>query len=296
MSNAEGPRPNPARDYDEALHRFAALSGRDGPEISSAGRSRLYAHGRRTSQAVVLIHGFTNCPQQWNLFASQQAEAGDSIVVPRLPGHGHFNRATHALAKIKAPALLATVSEAVDIARGLGDRVALAGISIGGTMAPRVALSRDDIDHTVAIVPFFAVHGFNVKGTRILSRALETLPNVFMRWDPRGDGSQIPSYGYPKFATRMLAESLRIGLEVEAASHERAPAGRTTFLLNAHEPACNNDVPLAIRECFERNRAHSTDLVILEGLPANHDIIDPTNPNARVEVVYPALHAILSST
>lgn len=271
------------------------MSAREGPEISSPGRSRLYAHGHRTPRAVVFIHGFTNCPQQWHLFASQLYEGGDSIVVPRLPGHGHFNRATHALAKVKAPALLATVSEAVDIARGLGERVALAGLSIGGTIAPRVALSRDDIDHTVAIVPFFAVHGFSVQGTRILTRVLETLPNAFMRWDPRGDGSQIPSYGYPKFATRMLAEALRIGLEVEADSHARAPAGRTTFLLNAHEPACNNAVALAIRDGFERNRPTSTNLVILNGLPANHDIIDPTNPSARVDLVYPALRAILSS-
>jgi hypothetical protein len=93
----------------------------------------------------------------------------------------------------------------------------------------------------------------------------------------------------------MLAEALRIGLEVEADSHARAPAGRTTFLLNAHEPACNNAVALAIRDGFERNRPTSTNLVILNGLPANHDIIDPTNPSARVDLVYPALRAILSS-
>jgi carboxylesterase len=294
LSNADGPRPDPAREYDDALRRFAALRARDGPEISSAGRSRLYAHGRRTPRAVVFIHGFTNCPQQWDLFSLQMHAAGDSIVVPRLPGHGHFYRATHALAGVKAAALLATVSEAVDIACGLGERVALAGLSIGGTIAPRVALSRDDIAHTVAIVPFFAVRRFDVKMTRILSAVLETIPNFFVAWDPSGGGRQVPSYGYPKFATRMLAESLRIGLDVEAASHARAPAGRTTFLLNAHEPACNNAVTVAVHDGFERSRAGSTELVVLSDLPANHDIIDPTNPNARIDLVYPALRAILS--
>jgi hypothetical protein len=88
---------------------------------------------------------------------------------------------------------------------------------------------------------------------------------------------------------------LRIGLAVDAASHERAPVGRTSFLLNAREPAVNNDVALLIRERFEERRPQSTGVVVLDDLPANHDIIDPTNPEERVRSVYPELRTLVEA-
>lgn len=271
------------------------LRAREGPEIGSPGRSRFYGHGRRTEAGVVLIHGFTNCPQQWDMFAQELHGTGYTVVVPRLPGHGHRYRGTHALARVRAAALLGAVSEAVDIACGAAGRIVLAGLSIGGTMAVRIALERDDVAHAISIVPFFAPAKFGVRATARLATALERAPNFFVPWDPGGDGSQIPAYGYPKFASRMLAESLRIGLSVAALAQERAPAGHTTFLLNAREPAVNNDVALEIRAALEQSRPGATALRILEGLPANHDIIDPTNPEARVDLVYPALREIIAS-
>jgi carboxylesterase len=295
LSNAEPPAPRPARDFTEAAARFAAVRAREGPEISSAGRSRFYGHGERTATAVVLIHGFTNCPQQWDMFAGELQRAGYSVVVPRLPGHGHRYRATRAPASIGAASLLAAVSEGVDIACGASERVVLAGLSIGATMALRIAFARDDVANAVAIVPFFAPAKLGLGATARLTTVLEFVPNFFVPWDPHGDGSQIPGYGYPKFASRMLAESLRIGLAVDALAQRGAPAGRATFLLNAKEPAVNNDATLAVRTALEQARGGGTVLRILENLPANHDIIDPTNPRARVDLVYPALREIIAS-
>lgn len=296
MSNAEPPPPSPARDYADAERRFEVLRERDGPRVSSAGRSRFYAHGRRTPLGIVLVHGFTNCPQQWDMFSKQLHACGHTVVVPRLPGHGHFNRSTRAPARHPAADLLGCVSEAVDVACGAAAQVVLAGLSIGGAIAVSIALGRDDVSHTIAIVPFFAPGRSDVAGTRLLTRGLERLPNFFVPWDPAGDGSQIPSYAYPKFSTRMLAECLRIALWVETASQERAPSGKTTFLLNAHEPACNNDVARLVCGRFAEHRARSAEAIVLDDLPANHDIVDPTNPQARVDLVYPVLRRLIEAT
>jgi carboxylesterase len=296
LSSVDPPRPTPARTYDEAARRFAALHALDGPEIGSPGRSRFYAHGRRTPLAVVLIHGFTNCPQQWDMFAKELHAGGNSVVVPRLPGHGHLNRATRALAHHGAADLVACVNEAVDIACGAGERVVLAGLSIGGTIAPQVALGRDDVAHTIAIVPFFAPARLSVTQTVALARVLEFVPNFFVPWDPGGDGSSIPSYGYPRFSSRMLAECLRIGRAVEETALERAPAGRMTFVLNAHEPAVNNEVALLVKERFAAHHPESTRVVVFPDLPANHDLIDPTNPEARTSTVYPVLRELIESS
>lgn len=299
MSLANLPPVAPARDYLDAVARFAALAGRETEIISSAGRSRFYGHGERTRDAIVLIHGFTNCPQQWVPFAESLHALGRTVLIPRLPGHGYFNRRTHALAHVSGERLLSTVNEAVDIACGAAERVTVAGLSIGGTIAPWIALNRADVEHAVAIVPFFAVRHFDSAGTVRLARALLTLPNAFVPWDPFGDGAGIPSYGYPRFATRMLGESLDIANEVAAIARKRHPIGReffgrTTFVLNGHEPACNNDVTILVQEHLERSRPGTTRRIDWNDLPANHDIIDPTNPKARTGLVYPRLLDILT--
>ena len=72
--------------------------------------------------------------------------------------------------------------------------------------------------------------------------------------------------------------------------------GATTFVLNAKEPATENPVTLAVCEKFERARSGSTQAVVWDDLPANHDIIDPTNPNARIDLVYPRLRAIVDGS
>jgi carboxylesterase len=296
LSIVDPVHPDPALDYADAVRRFAALAARDGPQISSPGRSRFFGHRRRTERALVFIHGFTNCPQQWVLFASGVHAAGATVVIPRLPGHGHFDRATRAAARPSAAQVLETIHAAVDIARGAAERTILVGLSIGGTIGPSVALARDDIAHTVAMVPFFAVKGFDEARTRRLSALLQHLPNASVPWDPFGDGSQIPSYGYPKFSTKMLGRFLQIGSDVDTIASVRAPAGKTTFVLNAKEPATENPVTLAVCEKFERARSGSTQAVVWDDLPANHDIIDPTNPNARIDLVYPRLRAIVDGS
>lgn len=298
MSFADLPPIAPARDYIDAVARFETLAGRDTDVISSAGRSRFFRHGRRTATAVVFVHGFTNCPQQWVSLATSLHALGLSVVIPRLPGHGYFNRATHALGRVSAERLLSTVNDAVDVACGAGERVVVAGISIGGTIAPWIALHRSDVEHAVAIAPFFAVRHYDVRGTERLAMVLQTLPNVLVPWDPFGDGSHIPSYGYPRFATRMLGECLSIANDVRAVARRRLPFGheffgRTTFVLNAREPAANNAVSVLAQESLERSRPKSTRRIVWDDLPANHDIIDPTNPAARTDLVYPRLRSIL---
>jgi carboxylesterase len=299
LLHAELPKPAPGRDYIDARAQFAALAAPEGAIISSAGRSRFLGHGRRTPLAVVLIHGFTNCPQQWMAFASTLHAQGHTVVIPRLPGHGYFDRRTTALARVSAQSLVTKVNAAVDIARGAGERVAVAGLSIGATLACWVALQRDDVARAVAISPFFAVKGYGVAGTRRLARVLGAVPNVFLPWDPFGDGSQIPSYGYPKFATRMLGECLDLAGDVVGdLAGRRWPIGhpfhgRTVFALNGNEPACNNAVAVLARRRLERSRPETTRLFVWNDLPKNHDIIDPTNPLARTGLVYPRLRELL---
>jgi len=277
----------PARDYAEALERFGALASLDGPRIIPEGRSRFLTHGGRTPLAVVLLHGLTNVPEQWARFGAELHGRGHSVVIPRFPGHGDADRRGTALATVRAGDFLRTASAATDIAAGAGERVVVAGLSIGGAMAAWLAQRRPDVARCVSIVPLFGIGRLNAAANGVLAATLAALPNFLIPWDPRGSAHESPPYAYPNFSTRALAECLRIGLDVYRTARSLAPAGATEFLLNAREPACNNSMSEKVGAAFKAAGRGPCSTVVMDDLPANHDVIDPTNPHARTDLVYP---------
>ena len=145
--------PEPADSYATALVLADRLRAADGPEVNPLCRSRVLEQGRRTRVAVVLLHGYTNCPQQWDRIASAYAASGVSVVVPRLPGHGYADRLTRALGDLTPEALAAVADQAVDIAAGLGEEVHVVGSSAGGALATWLATRRDEVDQLTLISP-----------------------------------------------------------------------------------------------------------------------------------------------
>ncbi|MBD5633139.1 MAG: alpha/beta fold hydrolase [Candidatus Eremiobacteraeota bacterium] len=283
----------PARDYADACARFAALAALDGPRIIPEGRSRFYSRGSRSPLAVVLLHGLTNVPEQWARFAEELHERGHTVVIPRFPGHGDVDRRGTALGAVVADDFLRTASEATDIAAGAGERVVVAGLSIGGAIAAWLAQRRTDIARCVPIVPLFGIARLNASANACLVALLRKLPDYFIPWDPHGSAHESPPYAYPNFPTHALAECVRIGLDVHRSAKDRPPGGTTAMLLNAREPACNNALAFDVAANFGRAAAGACDALILEGLPLNHDVIDPTNPNARIDVIYPRVRALI---
>lgn len=284
----------PARDFVEAEERFAALSKLDeDPLIAWWGRSRAFLHERRTPLAIVLIHGFTSSPQQFVPLAETLEGRGHNVIVPRLPGHGDADRVGRRLIGTRVEAWLATVEESLDIASGLGERVAVAGISAGGVMAAWFALSRRDLAHAVGISPMFGILRLPPFADEVILAVLSHLPDFQVRWDPLGDQKQIAKHAYPCFPTRGLAQCLRLGLDVYTRSRHEAPRSRVTLILNERDPAVNNAMAIEIARRWD---AHGANAITLRGLPGIHDIADPANPYQRTDLVYPALIEALEGT
>lgn len=288
-----GVQARPTRDYGAACAAFERLAARDGPEISDVGRSRFFGHGKRTARAVVLLHGLTNAPAQWVPFAERLHAHGDTVVIPRFPGHGFANRRTHRIARVHANDFLGIASEAVDIACGAGERVVLAGLSIGGAIAAWLALARAELDRSVAVVPFLGVARLPERGNRILTTALVALPNAFIPWDPGGGNKEIPPYAYASFPTHVLGACLAVGLDALRRSATQAPRGRLELALNAREPACNNALAEKMNARLRAQRPDASGLVVWPDLPPIHDIVDPSNPHGRTDLVYPRLRALV---
>jgi esterase/lipase len=288
------PPSHPASSYEEAATRARAFMALDDNSILPAARTVLLDHGTRTRLAVVLFHGITNNPAQYAELAPLVHQAGANVFVPRMPEHGDRDRLTTRLAKLTAEALVVSANEAVDIAFGLGERVALLGISMGGSLTAYFAQYRT-IALAVPVAPDFALLQLPFPVSRLLARIFLVLPNVFFWWDPRAGMKQRPLTAYPRCSTHALMQTLRVGDDVYSAAKQRRPlAERIVTVVNRCDPAVNNEVTEEIvKEWCGWNR-NGVAYVDLRRLPENHDIIDPANPLARTDLVYPKLLEILS--
>lgn len=286
----KAPQPRPANSYAEALERAHAFAALDDASIRPEAYTRLLDHGTRTDIAVVLYHGFTNHPGQYREFAPMVHARGANVFVPRLPEQGDKDRMTRRLAKLRAEALLASASEALDIACGLGHRTIVVGISTSGLLCAYFAQYRADLSRAVIVAPVFGLLRFSHATTSVIGAVARTLPNVFMWWDPRVKEAELPETGYPRFPTRALAETLRIGDDAYAASKSIPPlAGSARLLLNRRDPAVCNAAAERVAAQWNVRRPGFAQTYMFTDLPVNHDIIDPQNAAPRTDIVYPRL-------
>lgn len=293
----QAPSVNPARSFDEALERVRAFQGYDDDRIRPEARTVLLDHGSRTPLAVLLLHGFTNHPGQYREFAPIVHAHGANVFVPRMPEQGDRNRLTRRMSRLTAQALLARASEALDIACGLGDRVCVAGISSSGLLCAYFGQHRSDVARAIAVAPVFSMLQLPYIVSYGATHLMLTIPDLYLWWDPRVKEQQRPATAYPWFSTRALAQTMRIGENVYAQARRKPPAAASIVLVtNPHDPAVNNAVTHAVALAWDKRRSGSVLEFEFTDLPRNHDIIEPDNPNARTDIVYPRLLEFIMAT
>ena len=258
-------------------------------ELNPDCASRFINSAERADRVVVLFHGFTNCPAQWSEFAESLAADGWSVVIPRMPGHGLTN--DERLAEVTAEELADAIQRSVGIAGGLGERVAVAGLSSGGVFAAWAGTTTD-VDLVVSIAPAFTLASAPGWASGVIERSARVLPNMWLWWD--GDMQaemEGPEYAYKRFPTRAYGQIGRLG-QVTVRSGAAFEPERVVFLLNPEDPAVNNDVPARLGAAWA---ARGWDVTISyfpsDGLP--HDVVDPHQPGVRIEESYPIIQETL---
>lgn len=290
-------RSRPARSYQEALERVAAMRRLDDPSILPIAHTTLHDHGHPAPLAVVLLHGFTNHPGQYRQFAPMVFARGHNVLIPRLPEQGDRNRMTDRLAKLTARALLESATEAVDIAQGLGERVVVLGISTSGLLCAYFAQYRADVARSIPVNPVFALLHLNAPISHAIGAALSVLPNFFVWWDPRHKRDELPHTGYPRFPTRALTQALQIGDAVADAARKRPMLAKSVVMIvNKKDPAVNNAVSFAVAAAWRARTHDRVETFEFTTLPVNHDIIDPENLQPRIDIVYPKFLEFIEST
>ena len=286
----------PAADFQEALARVEALQAWDSPAVQPESGTRLWSHGAQTERSIVFYHGYTNAPPQFKLLGDQFFARGYNVLVPRLPHHGLRDRLTTDQANLKAEELIAMAQETVDIARGLGQRVTIAGLSCGGVLAGWAAQFRPDVFLVLGMAPSAGLPFVPMWVSTGFRKFAPRLPNLFIWWDPRvKDKIDGPPHGYPRFSTRGLAQIFRMARVIyDTADHAAPAAQHVAVLTSAFDTAVHNKTIYRLVERWRKQGATIDTYEFPKEQKVWHDLIDPANPTGQIDLTYPVVTRMLT--
>ncbi|AOS65121.1 alpha/beta hydrolase [Actinoalloteichus hymeniacidonis] len=135
-----------------------------------------FNHDASGEIGVLLCHGFTGSPQSMRGWAEHLAEAGVSVRLPLLPGHGTQWRE---LNRTRWQDWYDCDAEAFDELRARCGSVYVFGQSMGGTLALRLAQQRGDQIAGLALVnPSVMTLRKAIGALPLLSRVWPSLPGI----------------------------------------------------------------------------------------------------------------------
>jgi carboxylesterase len=280
--------------YFEGIRVAGAIKDLDGPNVNALCRSRLYTHGRRVERSLVLLHGFTNCPQQFDALGRLFYERGWNVFIPRYPRHGYADRLNTSISELRADHLLAVANRSADAGAAIGERLTVAGLSLGGILTGVLAQNRDDVARAVLIAPMLGLRPIPGPALTAMSRAATWLPNFYIWWNTSLKDKIGPPYGYPRFSTHAYAALFQTGRVLVASARKSAPKGRSIAVVtNAAEPRLDNRFTYRLVQSW---RAHGAAVETYE-FPASdrlpHDLIDPGSAGQNNQLVYPIVTRLI---
>jgi carboxylesterase len=287
-------RPEPVTNYKEAVARVKAMQEEDNQDSArDVCITKLHDHGAQSEHVIILLHGFTTCPEQFDELGNQYFEAGFNVFIPRMPYHGLSDRLTNVLVNLTAEGLAAFGDQIIDIAHGLGKKVTVMGLSGSGTLAAWLAQNRADVDYAIAIAPLLGLAFIPPSFTKLFERIILLLPNFYMWWDPRtkADNPYSIYYAYPGYPTRALAEIMRLGMITRAQAEKSRPEAKNIVLvINDAEPAVSNAEILKLLKLWQRHgKTNLNEYHFEKEMKLPHDIITPGTPGVPIGEIQPRL-------
>lgn len=290
------PQANPASTYAEGIDRVLTIEARDDESIHPGACTMHLVHGERKPLCVVLVHGLSAHPGEYSDLAPLVHETGANVVVPRMPEHGAHDRLSTRQQNMKAEAVLGVLYESIDAACGLGERVCVLGISMGGLLAAYAAQYRRDVARGICVAPAFGIKRYPFRITQFLANMAQLLPNFYIWWNPQ-QKELAPMNAYPRVSTHALYQILRIAADIYVqAQREPFKGGSLITVTNAEDPQVYNPAAHQVTEFWRRFRRNDVDGTEFTDLPKEHDIIDPLMTADLQPRVYPVLLSYIAGT
>lgn len=288
--------PQPLSSYQAATERIDQLMQQDPSNLHPLSRSIFLSHGKRTRFSMVWFHGYTSSPAQFAVLAKECHRIGFNVYVPRLPRHGEADPLSQATRALTAEELARATDEAIDIAHGLGEEVMIGGLSMGGVLTAWAAQQRG-VHKAVIISPALSVKNLPTSLVKPLAFVIRTMPDK-MRWWNKDlkDKYDKPDYQYKWHSMHGLAAILRLSFLVETLSMKSAPKTRSTWMvLNKNDKAVNYDHCQKIVDNWKKHADGNVfQHTFAQELELDHDLIDPSSPRQKIDLVYPIIMKIIT--
>lgn len=282
--------PNPAADYAEAVQRVESKIATE-VDFDPGSHTILLTHGAMTAKTIIFVHGYPSSPSPFKEIAALFYDRGYNVLAMTMPYHGLADRMNTEHAKLRAEDFMRYGDAVVDIARGLGDHITMAGISCGGLITGWVAQQRQDVDLAVLISPGFGFRAIPRFLTRFMAWALRVFPNLYIWDDPEKKADDPRPYNYLRASTNVLGQILRLSRATQALARQKAPAAGTILVItNLNDPGVDNVVTDRVVNLWRtRWNKDVQNYQFPADLGLGHDIIDVKDPNMNVAAVYPKL-------
>jgi carboxylesterase len=168
--------------------------------LSIAARPELTA-GRRVG--VLLSHGFTGSPASMRPWGQHLGDLGYGVEVPLLPGHGTTwqDLNTHTFEH-----WYAALTEVFDRMLAEHDAVVVGGLSMGGTLALRLAADRaEDVAGVMLVNPAIATRRLDVRLLPVLKHVVGSFPGIANDIKKAG----VEEHGYDKTPLKAIHTLIR---------------------------------------------------------------------------------------
>lgn len=139
---------------------------------------------RAGAPAVLLLHGFGDTPASLRYLGTALHAAGYAVHAPLLPGHG---RAIRAFQEVRADRWLTAARDALRVLCARHEWVAVAGLSMGGALAVRLATDEElgSRVHALVLLAPYLVPPAPVRVAAFCSRGWGALVPYVSTQDPR---------------------------------------------------------------------------------------------------------------
>lgn len=287
-------------DYSSAKKGFEEISAKDDSKINEKCRSKFMDQGKKTAKVIVLFHGFTNCPAQYEELAKKFFTQGYNVFIPRLPYHGYSDRITNDVSNLRPADLIALTEESMKIASGLGDEVIVGGISGGGVMAAWAGYHYDFVNKAVLMAPLFLAYDLPEYALGPLVRGKDFIPFDSYKWwdDKTKEKIEGPQYAYPRFSFKASFQFLELSFylknKIESSAELPNKNLEIIHIKTANDKAVNNGFNDKLVENWSKklNREALT-YEFPDFYNFNHDFIDPNQSTAKPEIAYPKVFELV---
>jgi len=282
----------PVKDFAEADRRAKLLVAADekNPDLNPDCHYRYLSQNKPVERVLVIRHGLTNCPRQFDKLADEYYKAGYAVLITRIPKHGLRDRTSLEPAKLSAEETMIDLNRSLDIAQGLGKKVDVMGLSVGGNEVALAAYQRGDIDQAIMINSLFSPKAVPTSLTRMATGGLLTIPNIFIWWDSKAKTELTgPTSVYYGFFTRPVGEYLRLTAALQDKPRDKPKARKLVMITNDNDGAVNNNVADGFISQWRKTGANVVDYRFPKSDGLNHDLIDPLQPDANTVISYPKI-------